>query len=238
LSHVRYYLTNIRHAELRNRIYDHVLEPLKIQLLPRPTSRPSSTSITSWDKLIRKSLGLTQTCRQLREEFLPLHQQSTEIVIGSRFAQFYVNDAFADPTLATGVIGIELEPVSDVIPLLRLCETTPHLNVKFYGWGAHMVKAVTDVRGNKKWREAQLDCVPKIAYNIFSEPFAVVLKMQVCVQAVEDWMPWNSVARDAVRRRGGSFYHTPEFKVVDEWKKRLGLGAEVDMLRVDVRVVG
>lgn len=67
------------YLELRNQIYDWVIEPCEIQLrlssVPDPAQ--NSQSVTNkWSNTRRTALALTQTCRELRAEVLPLHNKA------------------------------------------------------------------------------------------------------------------------------------------------------------------
>jgi hypothetical protein len=71
-------------AELRNQIYGYLeQQPCSIRICPenaesRNSDLPRNAPATAanWPFLKRKTLGLSQTCRQVRTEYLPLLQQS------------------------------------------------------------------------------------------------------------------------------------------------------------------
>ena len=45
-----------------------------------------------WSVMGRNSLGLTQTCRQIRTEFLPIHRRQTTVSVREKYADRYVSD--------------------------------------------------------------------------------------------------------------------------------------------------
>ena len=63
--------------EIRNRIYDFVADTTTEDLallIPRQSNHQGQMSAgnsQTWSTFIRQSLGLTQTCQLLRNEFLP-----------------------------------------------------------------------------------------------------------------------------------------------------------------------
>lgn len=65
--------------KLRNQIYDWVIEPCEIHL--RLSSIPdlaqnSQSGTSKWSNTRRTTLALTQTCREIRAEVLPLHKRA------------------------------------------------------------------------------------------------------------------------------------------------------------------
>jgi hypothetical protein len=63
--------------ELRNRIYSYALETSSIALTP-PARDRYPVLVPIRNKLRRQYVGLTQVCRTLRLEFLPLYQRHTQ----------------------------------------------------------------------------------------------------------------------------------------------------------------
>jgi hypothetical protein len=67
------FTTDATSTELRNTIYANLIIPTSSHACPTTTS--------NWNLFQRHTLGLTQACRQLRLEFLPLYNANTRIEI-------------------------------------------------------------------------------------------------------------------------------------------------------------
>jgi hypothetical protein len=195
-------------VEVRNRIYDSALKPSQHRLQPRLNHTSdwftSRSRVSSWKKLDRKTLGLTQTRRQLRDEFLPLDQRSTEVTIDLpvELATWYFEDFIPDPARAMGVLRIHLQEhviwkpsvippgYGQLLPLIRLCQRAPHLTVKFTSKTRqlpvnNLIQPVLDSYASEKGQKFILDTVPSIRYNVHLS----VLEMHVHEKAQEEWIP-------------------------------------------------
>jgi len=101
-------------------------------------SSPSHRAPIDWLHQWREDLGLTQTCRQLREEYLPIYNAHTNILITlARLADFAkVLNASETPVFPSGKIRILTEVASqsqqdrsafNIVPILRLYKLYPDL---------------------------------------------------------------------------------------------------------------
>jgi hypothetical protein len=101
-----------------------------------------------WGTLKREDLGLSQVCRQLRTEYLPIHFQHTEIEVEYRNLQEYANNC-CSPILKTdnqelikshrGNLTVlcwfwyreTIKPV-DILPLFKLVAAAPNMRCRFH----------------------------------------------------------------------------------------------------------
>ncbi|KAF2993455.1 hypothetical protein E8E13_002237 [Curvularia kusanoi] len=131
--------------KLRNRIYDIAISEevgLEAEELPQlvhtqPSWITSFGRIEELEDLRRKSYGLTQTCRQIREEFLPIYRSNVKVRINIQDLQHYVADVIqgpsVDPMQAYGNIGIDVTGRCEVnlreVLLLNNCAPNFHLSL-------------------------------------------------------------------------------------------------------------
>ncbi|KAF3005728.1 hypothetical protein E8E13_006251 [Curvularia kusanoi] len=94
-------------GELRNRIYEVAVESCQdapahlrhISRGPFPANRPKD-----WCELSRAFLGLTQTCRQIRKEFLAIHQTRVKVCVDITGIERYCSDILSHHELGNVVI--------------------------------------------------------------------------------------------------------------------------------------
>ncbi|KAI4910855.1 hypothetical protein J4E90_007111 [Alternaria incomplexa] len=94
-------------GELRNRIYNYAQEPRDVHLTRKPTQQHEQTNKTH-----RQFFGLTQVCRQLRSEYLPMYMAQTKVHIQCVDSLLYINTFIlptgTDPKQARGDLTVQL----------------------------------------------------------------------------------------------------------------------------------
>ncbi|KAH7082759.1 hypothetical protein BKA63DRAFT_501578 [Paraphoma chrysanthemicola] len=226
--------------ELRNRIYQHIAQSTTrptslstiICMTPPPYSLPhfrrSPAYAFLWSEFRRQSLGLTQVCRLLREEFLPLHHSSIAIEVYPTHLDRYMWDFFSNGETC-GIIYLPMydEGIVQILPLLRLRARSPHLDLRFdceevEDWV--MLRNLVDVEHRTIWAEYALRCAAQVHYHIPSG----MLVIQVCEYVRERWMKMGVSSVDELE----SDYYDAKL----DWCRRVGLQ---DFVAVDhVRVSG
>jgi len=128
-------------TELRNRIYNYAQEPGDVHLIHKPTQQHEQTNTTE-----RQFFGLTQACRQLRTEYLPIYRAQTKVHIQCLDSLSYIKTFIlpigADPKQARGNLIVQLpdqwyesrgalSPQRDITHVINLCGSAPQVNVAF-----------------------------------------------------------------------------------------------------------
>jgi len=228
-------LTTWTIEELRNHIYTHVIDasPKEVRLIPPPYplcmfSR-TPNRILGWSRLRRQALGLTQVCRLLRNEFLPMHHQCIpayvpDVAILAKFV------AVSFPILERAHGTVVLSPLKkrpvhiDLAPLIRLLLTAPELTIKleqFFEKDVVCLRSIIDVRSNDTWRiffERAVTSAVYVVPRTFSNP---QLRLEITRSVVEPWMackPKGNV--DGPIRSQSSAFNS----YVEDWVQRIGLG--------------
>ena len=228
-------LTTWTIEELRNHIYTHVIDasPKEIRLIPPPYplcmfSR-TPNRILGWSRLRRQALGLTQVCRLLRNEFLPMHHQCIPAYVPdvATLAKFV---AVSFPILEKAHGTVILSPLKkrpvhiDLAPLIRLLLTAPELTIKlekFFEKDIVCLKSLIDVRSNDAWSNFFERAVTSVVYVVprtFSNP---QLRLEITRSAVEPWMAWkpNENLDGPIRSQISAVN-----SYVEDWVQRIGLG--------------
>jgi hypothetical protein len=127
----------IRSTELRNYIYKYAAEQsISVKLVHRPGHSTDNIDYAEQD---RKLLGLTQTCRQIRAEFLPVYLEKTTIAFFYLQVDQYVS-TFVDPQDGTyedavgSVLLLSVNaacPSVDILPLIKLIARAPRFTARF-----------------------------------------------------------------------------------------------------------
>ncbi|KAH6625852.1 hypothetical protein C7974DRAFT_396835 [Boeremia exigua] len=134
-------------GELRNRIYEALLccdPPVDNDSLPRLVPRSNSDNVSApthpsyWAGFQRQAYGLTQCCRQVRKELLPMYRENTKIRIDIWDLKNYLAKVIqpattADPELLYGNISIDVTSPCriDLQDLLLSHNCAPHLHLEF-----------------------------------------------------------------------------------------------------------
>jgi hypothetical protein len=107
-------------------------EPADVTLGTSPYLFGSGRQIPGWASMRRKALALTQTCRQLRSEVLPIHRDVTRVAVSLSAVANYVASFSQNPSKATGNLVVAVprdEEVFDVLKIARLVHSAPSLNI-------------------------------------------------------------------------------------------------------------
>ncbi|XPS80266.1 hypothetical protein M3J07_012251 [Ascochyta lentis] len=128
-------------GEIRNRIYElaiaDVLEKATLPGLAHPqrkarTIRDAQSLTRNWRLFRRSFFGLTQVCRQLCEEFLPVHQSRIRITVRLSELKAYFATFVHDTKIAN--IKIQLDDTIDPTEMrdeILLCATSPRILIDF-----------------------------------------------------------------------------------------------------------
>ena len=229
--------------ELRNRIYEYVIaqkrnrRPTEILLIPPPYPTKSLLScpgrLLSWSKLRRQTLGLSQTCRQLRREFLPLHQRIAPISISQTDVERYVTDFFPKDSQANGTLEIRLSRPRKVslLQLFKLIVRSPKFIVHLYSlcdWYDStnaIVRLLLDSASMTKWATFVGEHVSHLSVSTGPHSKLVITVKR---SAMKTWMPWT----------GGPQTHEvayfgPSIWMKDNGMELTGLAAHAFRIRVD-----
>ncbi|KAF1931240.1 uncharacterized protein M421DRAFT_417893 [Didymella exigua CBS 183.55] len=127
-------------GELRNRIYSHIVEDSLFRVLRKPVWRQPRPADHIWNpNLWNPAYGLTQVCRNIRSEFLPIYRAANLDNVLPHELYEYI-DAFlqvsgtSDDQIAGSVI-IDFSAnasILDIKPLLRLLREFKDLHVGAY----------------------------------------------------------------------------------------------------------
>lgn len=175
-------------TELRNQIYDSLLihhdeytgriveSPHILRFKPPPfpihlNKYCPGKEDFRWSTLWGATLGLTQTCRTIRHEFRPLHFSRFEIrLIDFRPVSRYVSDFFPPPMDSYGTCVLwewdgEMNSY-EMLPLIHTLSKSLNFSITVSGWDRDEknVKALIDVKENRKWREYVGKNVTRISY--------------------------------------------------------------------------
>jgi len=134
VAHINPYRT-----EIRNIIYKFLAQPRRISFGTQKPYRiwtpDTHGALLCWSLRGRNTLGLSQTCRKLRREFLPLLEARSTVVIGMHLVDRYIEDFYPDGTGARGRLIIRARRRGKALELgklLRLYTASPALRVGCY----------------------------------------------------------------------------------------------------------
>ncbi|KAI4926254.1 hypothetical protein J4E85_006546 [Alternaria conjuncta] len=128
-------------GELRNCIYNYAQDPRDVRLIHKPARQHEQTNTTE-----RQFFGLTQACRQLRAEYMPIHRAQTKAHIQCQdsvsYIKTFISSSGADPKIARGNVIVHLPDLwyesrgasstqRDIIQVIYLCRSAPQVNVAF-----------------------------------------------------------------------------------------------------------
>lgn len=125
-------------ADLEKRIYKSLMKNNENTLM-KPPPKPKALD---WHGLQQQTLGLTQTSRELRQEFLPLQRRHTTHVVDLEhlpgYVETHLTGTFKDNSKVVGSVSVDLDRryershQTNMMTLLRMCAAAhPHLIVKF-----------------------------------------------------------------------------------------------------------
>ncbi|CAN9430071.1 unnamed protein product [Alternaria alternata] len=130
-------------GELRNRIYDLAQESDQVRLVYKPSLHHEQVEQTS-----RQFFGLTQVCRKLRVEYLPIYNAHTIVSIDCVHTASYIDtfilSAGVEPKQARGNLIVrtrtpayhdesveERVPTQAIIDLIALSKKNLQVTIKF-----------------------------------------------------------------------------------------------------------
>ncbi|KAL1592736.1 hypothetical protein SLS60_011152 [Paraconiothyrium brasiliense] len=127
-------------GELRNRIYDHVPEENKFRVLRKPESQKPKDHIFKTNLWSSPGLALTQVCRSIRSEFLPLYRAATlDNVLPQELYEYIETFLMVPDNNDDEIIGSVLIDLSanfssclDIKALLHLLRRARNLHVGTY----------------------------------------------------------------------------------------------------------
>ena len=132
-------------AELRNHIYGFIIQSNNVWLRRLPESGTGAQSRPPWHTRRLADFPLTQVCRKIRAEYLPIYQARHKIRIQHGDADAYFRDLVFHP--ARGKLVIAYRPTSlrkgyqpfDILPLRRRLDTAPLFKVGFSLGTFHLI---------------------------------------------------------------------------------------------------
>jgi hypothetical protein len=98
---------------------------------------PTPDLVENWGSFQRKAYALTQVCRKIRREFLPLYRKEVKVRINiedvDHYLTYAVQTAVTDPTSAYGNISIDItnERSVNLQDVLLLHDRAPDLHLSF-----------------------------------------------------------------------------------------------------------
>jgi hypothetical protein len=99
-----------------------------------PKDRKKPADISKWADLQQQFLGLTQTCRQLRAEFMPVYRTKTvhEVHIADipKYVGDYIQAGISEDKDATGNIVIELPSGNERVDRMHSVYLTPLIRLR------------------------------------------------------------------------------------------------------------
>lgn len=189
--------------ELRNAIYRYVAAPdrympydYSVKLSRRPKDEAEGSEGDILEYRHRKSLGLTQVCAQIHQEFLPIHLSSLPHSLKDMALVVPYISAF-DPqgTVIRGRLIInasdQVYKRCDFLPVLRLRSVSPNITWGFDNIRDHAdsgIYAILHMRASKSWCDFLFHKISKFEFCLGMEDS---IKIVVKSSAKEEWMPWN-----------------------------------------------
>ncbi|KNG50857.1 hypothetical protein TW65_01835 [Stemphylium lycopersici] len=164
-------------GELRNRICEWVIEGTQSDVRLRSPPYPlwlacrAPNRVLRWELLRRETLGLTQTCRKLRDEFLPLHQQHVIVQLWNpEDLRRYLAEFFPNNEEPHGTVKLSVPPEHaklEVLPFIHALCSAPKLDLRFVDMpkdDKETLSRLCDVRGNRNWAGFVERLVTRISY--------------------------------------------------------------------------
>ena len=209
--------------ELRNCIYNYAQDPRDVRLIHKPAQQHEQTNTTE-----RQFFGLTQACRQLRAEYMPIHRAQTKAHIQCQDSVSYIKTFIlptgTDPKQARGNVIIQLpdqwyesrgasSPQRDIIHAINLCRSAPQVNIAFALSDVPLSQSRFSGRGmHHSLRDlTQPEATPELHDFI-----------QNSVEHVECWIEPRLSVSDSMPHL--NYYVHVVFNVDEEWKDCLSDG--------------
>lgn len=217
--------------EVRNRIYHFATkDTLSFKPLyecedenPRRlacVSKGAQWSPYQWTVSRRSYLGLTQTCRQLRKEFFPIHQALIPVVILFDELLDYLKTFTVDVKVAIVEVQIPRRCNTNIRDIILLCAEAPGVKLDFGGYaGVAMQAFLENLHEYQEFCNYVREKALRVVTIAENSPCLWTGKMLVSVDQVnvyirhEDGEPWMDEP-----------YWQGHKKELDTW--RLGLGLD------------
>jgi len=209
------------------------------------------TPNSDWRNSNRPLLGLTQTCRQIRAEFLPMYMDNLHVVISCTHVDKYV-DLFvlqgkqaeevehaqcSMSILATDQdTNFRIEGINvDLLPLLRLCSANPDIQVDICSGVNRTTHLHQVLRFSDEWWDFLEQDITGISLRPKSK--RMYLNITVRPEVTEDWM--RTAAKGGLRTSlpradmlcgFGPGPQLPDLK--SRWLRERGLVWDDDIVRV------
>jgi hypothetical protein len=196
-------------VEIRNYIYEFAVEQdTSVKLSHCPNMDPD----IDWAAQDRQSLGLTQTCRQWRTEYLPIFKE-TNVEIPYYIVEQYL-ETFVQPQLRDGqtkkVVGNLIlaiyedfiwltQPTVNILPLIEYCDCFPRLAVRFHTELAYnatdeiMLNALLNSHKNTTWSKYLQGAVSKVLV-VNEDRVGALIEIVVKEEYEEYWMGGRDLA--------------------------------------------
>jgi len=214
----------IRSKELRNYIYQYAAEQsMLVKLSHDPSVTKNNIDYTAQDRTL---LGLTRTCKQVRDEFLPIYLTTTTIAIPYYQVDQYIS-TFVDPQHGTydDAVGsvILLRPrvlatrlSVNILPLVKIIARAPRLIARFLNEDTNdfrqnsLFNSLLNTHRNPRWNVYATNCLSQITISSCTNEG---LKTTIVVK--KEW---------AASWMGLNFYQEMKYLCAAmAWSKRVGL---------------
>lgn len=202
-------------SELRNWVYDHVAhddDPNPPALHYRPHAGPQ-THITSPARLCQ-GFALTQTCRLIRYEYLPIYKSHARVVcsfqslracctdkdgsgtllvlpLGKTCVEYRMKVRIPDENGRLGRLVYDTEE-TDLLAMMRAAQRTPNLQLEFNTSNWTDIGGVLNIRDNPTWSKALDEKIQRLRLLQESMHFLPVVAFEVKDGYAEAWMARKS----------------------------------------------
>jgi hypothetical protein len=237
-------------TELRHRIYDFAIEDMVFKLNLDPVvlihgevlheqyGILPAAELSNWSDEHREFYGLTQTCRQMRLEFRPLHQACFKVIIETAQLEHYIGTFIPEihdkPLEAYGNIEVyePIRPVQwSVASLIRTLSESPNIEVTTCPGWENLQPLLQAKSKNPKWwlyfnERVQDVCLHRVGRGHLH------IKVFLKSHFVESWMReyWDNEEED------WPFRVPPEFaeciRAKEEWLQEINLRSGRHYLRI------
>ncbi|KAH4214234.1 hypothetical protein HBI25_214030 [Parastagonospora nodorum] len=241
-------------AELRNWVYDYVAHdddpddrPPTLHYRPHAGPQTHTTSRAP----LRQGFALTQTCRLIRYEYLPIYQSHARVACSFQSLRACCIDkdgSGAQLVLPLGKTSVEYRmkvrapdengrlgrPVydteeTDLLAIMSAIQRTPNLHLEFNPSIWTDIGAVLNIRDNPTWSKALDEKIQRIRLLPESVHFRPVVAFEVKEGYAEAWMARKFHPSNTYPFR--PLILTP---VKDAWLRKIGLGGHLDPRVVQV----
>ncbi|KAI8931029.1 hypothetical protein NX059_012040 [Plenodomus lindquistii] len=247
-------------AEVRNRIYDFVIEPTSVRL--RRTVRYVADK-PPYHTYRREALALIHTCRQVRTEALPLYHKAVVPRLHFRNVEEYCDRIFPVTSKVRGQVVVDLNQglgnakrelnlqdhnslACDLLPMINIMRLKPHLNITVQYTGhclalplSHVVVETVNAILHPENRDMWYWYCTMYAEAIWALEHPIPVRIQLKVQSLEaDCLPWDpELHHDRYADptpQYQDFAQDPAIQPFLTWLNKFGLGLKVSPFRLIV----